>query len=108
MAGDGRQGLPWSPRMSMANVNIVQRCWEAWGRNEVEVVLDLMDPDAVWDFSRYDPWQGESVITGRAAIQALLEARMIETGPGGVQATAFFDGGDTVLVHCWLSLPTAN
>jgi len=94
--------------MSMANVNIVQRCWEAWGRDQVEVVLDLMDPDAVWDFSRYDPWQGEPVITGRAAIQALLEARMIETGPRGVQATAFFDGGDTVLVHCWLSLPSAN
>jgi ketosteroid isomerase-like protein len=89
--------------MSMANVQIVQRCWEAWGRHDIDAVLALMDPDAVWDFSHYDPWEADPVVRGLVAIRALLEARMLETGPQGVQPTAFFDGGDTVLVHCWLS-----
>jgi ketosteroid isomerase-like protein len=89
--------------MSMANVQIVQRCWEAWGRHDVEAVLEVLDPAVVWDFSHYDPWQTDPVVTGLPAVRALLEARMRETGPLGVQATAFFDGGDTVLVHSWLS-----
>jgi ketosteroid isomerase-like protein len=89
--------------MSMANVQIVQRCWEAWSRDQVEAVLDLMDAAVVWDFSQFDLWESDPVVSGIAAVKALLEARMRETGPLGVQATAFFDGGDTVLVHCWLS-----
>lgn len=89
--------------MSMANVQIVQRCWEAWSRHEVEAVLDLIDPAIVWDFSRYEPRQADPIVTGIVAVRTLLETRMRETGPLGVQATAFFDGGDTVLVHCWLA-----
>jgi ketosteroid isomerase-like protein len=90
--------------MSMENVEIVQRCWEAWGRHDVEAVLDLLDPGVVWDFSRFDSWEGDPIVTGLPGVRALLEVRMRETGPHGVHATAFFDGGDAVLVHCWLSI----
>jgi ketosteroid isomerase-like protein len=94
--------------MSMANVNIVQRCWDAWNRHDVALVLSLLADDVVWDFTHYEPWHEPPVLSGLEAVSAMLSARMAETGPLGVRPTAYFDGGDKVLVHCWLAPPSGD
>jgi uncharacterized protein len=84
--------------MSQENVEILRRGFEAFAQGDVEVVLDLVDPDIEWS-AALAPILGVTAVRGKAALRRFL-VQDLQDGFEDFRAEprSFEDHGDTVLV----------
>jgi ketosteroid isomerase-like protein len=84
--------------MSQENVEILRRGFEAFAQGDVEVVLDLVDPDIEWS-AALAPILGVTAVRGEAALRRFL-VQDLQDGFEDFRAEplSFEDHGDTVLV----------
>ncbi len=67
--------------------DLVLRYYEAVDNNDVAALLDLFEPDAVYERPGYDP------LVGRAALEAFYTGvRLIESGRHGITQLVCSDG----------------
>jgi ketosteroid isomerase-like protein len=81
----------------MSNLEIVQNAYEAFGRGDIESVLEALDPDVEWVESEVLPFGGS--YHGPQAVAEEVFARM----PGAwdkfeLVPEEWIDGGDTVVM----------
>lgn len=77
------------------SVAAVQRLWEAFARDGVEAVVDLMGEDAEWA-----PYTADGqVLRGRDEVLAFFGARAATAGRLDVTPYSFEERGECVLVH---------
>ena len=92
--------LGYSAAMSQDNVELVRRGYEAFGRADIEGVLELMDPDVSW-VPAIAPLLGVDVVRGRDALRRFLVEELFEGfDTFRAEPLSFEDLGTSVLV-CW-------
>jgi ketosteroid isomerase-like protein len=85
--------------MSVANVDVVRRAYEAWNRGDPEAAIDLLDPEVEWTLPAHFPdaetWRGrDRVIAGLRTVSESFDSLNLELHE-------LIDAGDRVvaLVH---------
>jgi ketosteroid isomerase-like protein len=69
--------------MSVENVEVVRRAYEAWNGGEPEVALDLLDPEVEWTLPAHFPdaetWRGrEQVVEGLRTVSESFDSLHME------------------------------
>jgi uncharacterized protein len=85
--------------MSQENVEIVRSGYEAFARGDLEGVLEIMDPDVVWD-PALAPLLGVEPVRGKDALRKFLTEDLVSGFEDfEARAESIEDLGDSVLVH---------
>ena len=85
----------------MSNVDVMKGLYAAFGQGDVPTVLGAMDPGIEWRESEGSPYQpsGDSWIGPQAILDNLFMKLGTEWDGFTVTPSAFYDGGDTVVVE---------
>ena len=88
--------------MSLENLEIVRRGWEAWVRGDLDDLFELCDPAVEWDTTHMQGWPEDAVYSGRDGVRRFLEEWLgswerFESGAEKILEA----GGDRVVVICW-------
>ena len=85
--------------MQDANVDIVRRAYEAWGRMDMDGASAAWAPDIEWDLTHHE--EGEGVVArGAAEVMALLAEWMGRWRAYEVTVRSVEPSGDHVVVTC--------
>ena len=87
--------------MSQENVELVRRRFDAFNRCDLEAMIELTDPDAVWWDRSDDPFGGTPHRGRDACMQHLAE--ILQLADLQAQPQEFIDAGDRVVVGVHLT-----
>src|SRR5262245_10023199 len=82
--------------MSEENVEVVRTVLDAWNRDEQERILDVLDPEIVFDATRREV--NPKTYVGMAGMRSMLADRDEVWGEFRTEPREFLDAGDRVVV----------
>jgi ketosteroid isomerase-like protein len=87
--------------MSQENVEIAWNACQAWAAGDFESTFAAMDPDVVWDATRFEGWMEKPIYCGRDEVRGFLEEWLgtWDRFEAGVEEVR--DAGDRVVVFWW-------
>jgi hypothetical protein len=61
--------------MSQANVEVVERTWDAWNRADLDGVLSFYAPEVEVDFTRVEGWRESNFLRSASEFRSFLTDR---------------------------------
>jgi ketosteroid isomerase-like protein len=95
--------------VSRENVELVTRACDAWTRGDLDIWLETLDPDIVWDTTRFGGLLEGTLYHGHDEVTSFLVDEWRgswESYEAGVEDVA--DAGDRVLVLWWQRMVEAE
>ena len=84
--------------MSQANVNVVERIYEAFGRGDIPAVFEHFDPNIEWIAAENSPAAPGSPCRGLEAVRDGVFARIVSLFDGfTIRVDELLDAGDKVV-----------
>lgn len=85
----------------MSNVTLLKNLYDAFGRGEIQTVLDAMSPDIRWHQAENNPYMpsGEAWVGPEAVLNKLFMRLGAEWDGFTVHPHSFHDAGDSVIVE---------
>lgn len=83
-----------------SSIRLVQDAYAAFGRGEIDAVVEAMHPDIEWHEAEHSPWHLPGGHHGPAAVLANVFARIpVDFDQFDVHPEGFHDAGETVIVE---------
>jgi ketosteroid isomerase-like protein len=88
--------------MSRDNVGVVKRAWEAWIRNDLDALMEDLDPEVEWDTTSFEGWPEDAIYYGHVGVRGFLEEWRASWDRYEAGVESYIEvGDDRVLVLCW-------
>jgi ketosteroid isomerase-like protein len=95
--------------VSQEKVEVVRKSCEAWARGDLAAWLKTLDPDIVWDSSRFEGWFEGSVFRGIDEVRGFLVDEWLASWDRyEARVEEIADAGGRVLVRWWQSMVAAG
>ena len=86
--------------MTSPNIQVVEDAYEAFGRGDIDAVVEAMHPEIAWHEAEHSPWHAPGGHHGPTAVLANVFARIPDFFDDfTVDPQAIHDAGATVIVE---------
>lgn len=83
--------------MSSSRAEVIERSYRAFREDDVDALLALYEPDAVWDFSNWEGFPDAPTYSGRDSVGSVLRMLRDVFGELEISPTDVVDAGDDLV-----------